>query len=89
MSRQILQTRRFARHLKRLPVQAVADVYNAIYVIAQDPHAAQPGFVDLAALRIHRFTCKGEPFLLGYLIAEDIRLIHLEADRPLPDSALL
>ena len=89
MSRPILQTRRFARHLKRLPEQAVADVHAAIDAIAQDPQAAQPGFVDLAALRIHRFDCKGEPFLLGYLLSEDIRLIHLEADRQAPESPLL
>ena len=81
MSRQILHTRRFSRHLKRLPEPALADVYAAIDAIVQNPYLAQPGFVDLASMRIHRFSCKGEPFLLGYQLAQDICLVHLEADR--------
>lgn len=75
----IVQTRRFARNMKRLPASGLDDVYAAIDVIAQDPMAMEPCFVDLAALRVHRFYCMGQPYLLGFTCADDIRLMHLEA----------
>ena len=75
----ILQTRRFARQMKRLPALGLDDVYAAIEVIAQDPMAVEPCFVDLAALRVHQFDCLGQPYLLGFTCADDIRLMHLEA----------
>ena len=79
MSRQILQTRRFARNMKRLPAPGVDDVNAAIEAITRDPLAINPCFVDLAALRVYRFDCIGQPYLLGYTCADDIRLMHLEA----------
>lgn len=79
MSRPILQTRRFARQMKRLPAPGQGDIHAAIDVIAQDPLALEPCFVDLAALRVYRFDCMGQPFLLGFTCADDIRLMHLEA----------
>ena len=79
MTRPIMLTRRFARHLKRLQSDASADVLDAINTIASDPQVADVNFVDLATLRVHRFYCAGQPFLLGYTLADDIRLIHLEA----------
>ena len=79
MTKSILQTRRFARNVKRLPVPGQGDVQAAIDRITQDPSAAEPCFVDLASLRVHRFDCMGQPFLLGFTFADDIRLIHLEA----------
>ena len=75
----IVQTRRFVRNMKRLPASGLDDVYAAIDVIAQDPMAMEPCFVDLAALRVHRFYCMGQPYLLGFTCADDIRLMHLEA----------
>ena len=75
----ILQTRRFARQMKRLPALGLDDVYAAIEVIAQDPMAVEPCFVDLAALRVHQFDCLGQPYLLGFACGDDIRLMHLEA----------
>ena len=79
MSKSIFQTRRFARNMKRLPAQGQGDVQAAMDRIAQNPTAAEPCFVDLASLRVHRFDCMGQPFLLGFTVADDIRLMHLEA----------
>ena len=79
MSRSILQTRRFARQMKRLSAPGLDDVYAAIDVIAQDPLALEPCFVDLAALRVYRFYCMRQPYLLGFTCTDDIRLMHLEA----------
>ena len=75
----VLQTRRFARQMKRLPAPGLDDVYAAIEVIAQDPTAVEPCFVDLATLRVHQFDCMGQPYLLGFTCGDDIRLMHLEA----------
>ena len=74
-----LQTRRFARNMKRLPAAGLDDVNAAIEAIMRDPLATEPCFVDLAALRVYRFDCMGQPYLLGYTCADDIRLMHLEA----------
>ena len=79
MSKTIFQTRRFTRNMKRLPALGVEDVQAAIEHIARDPLAFEPCFVDLASLRVHRFDCMGQPFLLGFTVADDIRLMHLEA----------
>ena len=79
MTRPVVLTRGFARHFKRLQSDASADVLDAIKTIGKDPLAADTNFVDLATLRVHRFNCAGQPFLLGYTLAEEIRLIHLEA----------
>ncbi len=79
MSKSIFQTRRFARNMKRLPAPGQGDVQAAIDRIARDPLAFDACFVDLAALRVHRFDCMGQPFLLGFTVADDIRLMHLEA----------
>ena len=79
MSRPILQTRRFTRAMKRLSASEQGEVYAAIDLIAQDPFAGEACFVDLAALRVHRFDCMGQPFLLGFTRTDDIRLMHLEA----------
>ena len=65
--------------MKRLPTPGLDDVYAAIDIIAQDPLAVEPCFVDLEALRVHHFDCKGQPYLLGFTCADDIRLMHLEA----------
>lgn len=75
----IMQTRRFSRQIKRLSASGLDDVYAAIDVVAQDPLAVEPCFVDLAALRVYQFDCMGQPYLLGFTCADDIRLIHLEA----------
>jgi mRNA interferase RelE/StbE len=79
MSKTVFQTRRFMRNMKRLPAPGVDDVQAAIERIARNPLASEPGFVDLAALRVHQFDCMGQPYLLGFTCADDIRLIHLEA----------
>lgn len=79
MTKPVMLTRGFARHFKRLQSDASADVLDAIKTIGKDPLAAGVNFVDLASLRVHRFNCAGQPFLLGYTVAEEIRLIHLEA----------
>ena len=65
--------------MKRLPAPGVQDVQAAIERIAQDPLAFESCFVDLAALRVHRFDCMGQPYLLGFTCADDIGLMHLEA----------
>ena len=75
----ILQTRRFARQLKRLPAPGLNDVQVAIEFIAQDPLAVAPCFVDLASLRVHRLDCMGQLYLLGFTCDDDIRLMHLES----------
>ena len=74
-----LQTRRFARNIKRLPAPALAEVNAAIEAITRNPLAIAPCFVDLAALRVYRFDCMGQPYLLGYTCADELRLMHLEA----------
>jgi mRNA interferase RelE/StbE len=79
MSKAIFQTRRFTRNMKRLPGPGVDNVQAAIERIARDPLAFEPCFVDLAALRVQRFDCMGQPYLLGFTCADDIRLMHLEA----------
>ena len=80
MSAAIVQTRRFARQFKSLPLDAAAQVSGAVARVAKNPEAGALQNVDLAALRVLRFEVSGSAYLLGYTQGANLRLVHLDAD---------
>ena len=76
------QTRRFARQYKKLHDNIVVDVDDAIDVVAADPSVGERKKGDLAQLFVYKFHSKGQLYLLGYSIAEEVRLVYLEAVGP-------
>lgn len=73
------QTRRFARQYKKLHDNIVVDVDDAVDAVAADPSVGERKKGDLAHLFVYKFHSKGQLYLLGYSIAEEVRLVYLEA----------
>ena len=82
MTYQVLQTRRFGRQYKKLQDNVTADVDDAISVIAEDPESGEQKKGDLAELRVYKFHSQRQLYLLGYIVDDEVRLVHLEAVGP-------
>lgn len=82
MNWEIRQTRRFARTYKKLNKNVAAEVDAAVAMIALDPDVGDKKKGDLAHLRVLKFRCMGELYLLGYTREDDVRLVYLEAVGP-------
>ena len=82
MSYSVEQTRRFARQYKKLHDNVAADVDAAVEVISDDPTIGERKKGDLANLLVLKFRSQGQLYLLGYSLAEEIRLIYLESVGP-------
>ncbi|WP_018987734.1 type II toxin-antitoxin system RelE/ParE family toxin [Aromatoleum toluclasticum] len=78
----VQQTRRFARQYKKLHDNVVADVDIAVASIAEDPAIGERKKGDLAELLVVKFRSQGQLYLLGYTVAEQVRLIYLESVGP-------
>lgn len=78
----VTQTRRFARAYKKLHDNVAADVDAAVVDIAANPSLGESKKGDLADLRVHKFRSRGQLYLLGYTVDEQVRLICLEAVGP-------
>ncbi|MBD5803286.1 hypothetical protein AZOA_27220 [Azoarcus sp. Aa7] len=78
----ILQTRRFARQYKKLHDNVVVDVDIAVAAIAENPALGERKKGDLAELMVVKFRSQGQLYLLGYTVAEQVRLIYLESVGP-------
>ena len=79
MTWQVRQTRRFGRVYKKLYANALPDVDAAVAAIAANPEVGDRKKGDLSALRVYKFRCLGQLYLLGYTLDGSIRLIYLEA----------
>lgn len=75
----VVQTRRFARQYKKLHDNVAVDVDQAVTDIATHPECGERKKGDLATLRVVKFRSQGQLYLLGYTLAEEVRLISLEA----------
>jgi len=73
------QTRRFARQYKRLHDNVAAGVDAAVKSVARDPTIGERKKGDLADLFVHKFRSRGQLYLLGYTLDDQVRLIYLEA----------
>ena len=82
MSWDVRQTRRFARAYKKLPDNIIADVDNAVTLVAKDPNVGERKNGDLADLWVYKFRSSGQLFLLGYTRNDNVRLVYLEAFGP-------
>ncbi len=82
MSWDVRQTRRFARAYKKLPDNIIADVDNAVALVAKDPNVGERKNGDLADLWVYKFRSSGQLFLLGYTRNDNVRLVYLEAFGP-------
>lgn len=82
MSYRVEQTRRFARQYKKLHDNVAADVDGAVEGISKDPGIGERKKGDLADLLVVKFRSQGQLYLLGYSLAEEIRLIYLESVGP-------
>lgn len=82
MSYSVEQTRRFARQYKKLHDNVAADVDAAVEVISDNPTIGERKKGDLANLLVLKFRSQGQLYLLGYSLAEEIRLIYLESVGP-------
>ena len=78
----VLQSRRFARQYKKLQDNVAAEVDAAVARVQQDPYVGEQKKGDLAALRVVKFRCGGQLYLLGYSLEEVIRLVYLETAGP-------
>ncbi|MCC4115653.1 type II toxin-antitoxin system RelE/ParE family toxin [Aromatoleum toluclasticum] len=78
----VQQTRRFARQYKKLHDNVVVDVDIAVASIAEDPAIGERKKGDLAELLVVKFRSQGQLYLLGYTVAEQVRLIYLESVGP-------
>jgi mRNA interferase RelE/StbE len=78
----VRQTRRFARAYKKLPDNIIADVDNAVALVAKDPNVGERKNGDLADLWVYKFRSSGQLFLLGYTRNDNVRLVYLEAFGP-------
>ena len=78
----VVQTRRFARQYKKLHDKVAADVDQAVAGVAADPASGERKKGDLAELRVVKFRSQGQLYLLGYTVAEQVRLVYLEAVGP-------
>jgi mRNA-degrading endonuclease RelE of RelBE toxin-antitoxin system len=78
----VTQTRRFARAYKKLHDNVAGDVDAAVADIAANPSLGERKKGDLADLRVHRFRSRGQLYLLGYTVDEQVQLIYLEAVGP-------
>ena len=77
-----MQTRRFARQYKKLHDNVVADVDDAVAVVAANPTAGEQKKGDLATLRVYKFHSQNQLFLLGYTVDDGLRLVYLESVGP-------
>ena len=78
----VMQTRRFARSYKKLHQNIATDVDQAVDTVAQDPAVGELKKGDLADLCVYKFWSQNQPYLLGYSVNDEIRLIYLEALEP-------
>lgn len=79
MSWAIKQTRRFLRTYKRLHINQLHEVNQAIEAVAANPLLGELKKGDLKRLRVHKFKCLGQQLLLGYTLETEVKLIYLEA----------
>jgi len=82
MTREVRQTRRFARAYKKLHDNIAADVDAAVAAIAEDPDIGEKKKGDLARLWVYKFRSQGQLYLLGYTREDEVCLIWLEAMGP-------
>jgi len=82
MSYGVEQTRRFARQYKKLHDNVAADVDAAVETIARTPSAGDRKKGDLADLWVYKFRSQEHLYLLGYTVADNVRLVYLEAVGP-------
>jgi len=82
VSHSVEQTRRFARQYKKLHDNVAADVDAAVEAISDNPTLGERKKGDLANLLVVKFRSQGQLYLLGYSLAEEIKLIYLEAVGP-------
>lgn len=76
------QTRRFARHYKKLQNNVAADVDAAVDTVAGNPTIGERKKGDLANLLVYKFRSQGQLYLLGYSLDDRVRLVYLEAVGP-------
>lgn len=79
MSYDVVQTRRFARQYKKLHNNIIADVDRAVEQIATNPELGERKKGDLVMLRVYKFRCHGQLYLLGYTLDDVVQLVCLEA----------
>lgn len=78
----VQQTRRFARQYKKLHDNIAVDVDKTVAAIAEDPSIGERKKGDLAELLVVKFRSQGQLYLLGYTVAEQVRLVYLESVGP-------
>lgn len=80
MSYALKQTRRFARAYRKLHDNVASGVTAAIETVAIEPTIGERSKGELANLLVYRFRSLNQPYLLGYIVDDDIRLVYIEAD---------
>jgi mRNA-degrading endonuclease RelE of RelBE toxin-antitoxin system len=79
----VVQARRFARQYKKLPDNTAAAVDDAVAAVADNPKIGERKKGDLARLRVYKFHCGSQLYLLGNTSDDEvIRLVTLEAVAP-------
>jgi mRNA-degrading endonuclease RelE of RelBE toxin-antitoxin system len=75
----VVQTRRFAKQYKKLHDNIIVDVDQAVDAVATNPELGERKKGDLAILRVYKFRCHGQLYLLGYTVDDIVQLVSLEA----------
>ena len=78
----VRQTRRFARTYKKLHDNIAREVDTAVEAVARNPDLGEHKKGDLAALRVYKFRCLDQLYLLCYTRDDGVRLVYLEAVGP-------
>lgn len=74
----VLQSRRFARQFKKLHHNTKKCVESEVRLLIANPLLGTPKKGDLAALRVHKFYCQNQHYLLGYCVDDNAESIILE-----------
>jgi mRNA-degrading endonuclease RelE of RelBE toxin-antitoxin system len=79
---QAVQTRRFARQYKKLHDNIAWDVDVAVATVESSPKVGDKKKGDLSSIYVYKFRSRGQLYLLGYTIGEELKLVYLEAVGP-------
>lgn len=82
MTYEVLHTRRFGRQYKKLHDNIVAEVDQAIGLVADNPAIGESKKGDLAGLLVYKFRSQNQLYLLGYTVDDAVRLVYLETVGP-------
>ena len=75
----LLAVPKFNRVKKKLPAILRAKIDEQVRAISADPNIGDPKVEDLRGVRVHKFNCMGQLYLLAYVVDEEAETVCLLA----------